>query len=87
MRLVLIHPGRILHKPLCHSRIDQEEAVGGVPYDMEVDLDWLFVILESRLNGFWIIEVEQSRKRGSPTRADRLELNRSRLIDQGLHGR
>src|SRR5215471_9526284 len=58
-----------------------------MPYDMGVDLDRLLALLEPRPNGFRVFDVEQSRKIGFPIRADRLELNRPRLVDQGLHGR
>ena len=59
-----------------------------MPHDVRVDLDRLLVILEPGLNGFRIVQIEQSRKIGDPIRADdRLELNRSWLIDQGFHSR
>src|SRR5215475_1422951 len=59
-----------------------------MPHHMRIDLDWLLVIPKAGLNGFRIVQIEQSRKIGNPIRADdRLELNRSRLIDQGFHGR
>ncbi|MEH2603162.1 hypothetical protein V1277_002539 [Bradyrhizobium sp. AZCC 1588] len=54
---------------------------------MRIDLDRLLAILEPRFNGFWIFQIEQSRKIGNPIRADdRLEFNWSRLINQSLHG-
>ncbi|MDX2937110.1 hypothetical protein [Streptomyces ipomoeae] len=64
-----------------------EEALCGMPYDMGVDLDRFLAILEPCLNGFGVFEIEQSRRIGNPIRAYCLDLNRSRLIDQSLHGR
>jgi integrase/recombinase XerD len=42
------HSGGILHELLCHAGIDQEEALGGVAHDMEVDLDRFFRLTRER---------------------------------------